>query len=182
MINNFDRSSTGVNLELSCFLDTDESHCLFNELLVRYENERQSFVYKGWTILPDDFIDNAGQFKKFCFQIETTGYCQGDRATVYIPFLSLESAGYEVSQEGADQLKEHIDHLFWDTPLHCRLTVNGSQEFHFTEFMKSRYEYDKEELTEIAKKTLLPRLSAHQAEVVLNFLNNRLPEHPEYLH
>ena len=66
-----------------------------------------------------------------------------------------------------------IDHLLWDAPVYCRITINDD-EYYIDEYMKDQYEYDKDEAIEICKK-IIPDFEKYQDEI-----EKALPEHPKY--
>lgn len=59
----------------------------------------------------------------------TRGYCQGDQATVIK--LKNESCDY-------------IDHLFWDSPVYARFTIND-QEYNYDEYDLDCYDWQRDE-------------------------------------
>lgn len=116
------------------------------------------------------------------FELSTSGYCQGDYARVIIPKEVLIEYGHEnPTQEIADSFQKTIDHLFWDAPLYCRLDINDEVEFDFTEYMEDTYDYDKDQLLEIAEKHLLNQWPEDAQKIIREFLEDNLPEYPEYL-
>lgn len=85
----------------------------------------------------------------------TRGYSQGDCCNVI----------YALAHEPSREL---LDHLFWDAPVYCDLTVDGE---HFQ--LGGDYEYDKEKIIE--------NYDGKDAEYVKEWLRDNLPERPDYL-
>ena len=116
------------------------------------------------------------------FELTTTGYRQGDYAKVIIPKEILESYGHKYpTQEIADSFQETIDRLFWDAPLYCHLDINAELEFYFTDYMENNYEYDKDQMLEIADTHLLHKWPEDAREIIRTFLEDNLPEYPDYI-
>ncbi len=254
---NFDQSSTGLNLVLSCSFDCDRARMDFEECLVNLErNHRKAdvWVFTGFgsieakdfkrtyklgtpqellkayvsyqnskdfslcslsevkTVLgniwqfdatpirkttTDELLDAIANdmrwdaplhefleeyFEPEFFELTTTGYSQGDYATVIIPREVLVAYGHEdPTQEIADSFQETIDHLFWDAPLYCKLEINDEVDFHFTDYLKNTYDYDKGQMLEIAEKHLLNQWPEDAQKIIREFLENTLPESPEYI-
>ena len=255
--NNFDRSSTGLNLELTCFYDTCIARMDFQDnIQVLEETFRgtNTYLYVGWgSIKASDFErtyrlpepkqlfkdyfkytrkrdisvaslsgvkEVLGDLKRYdctplrattsedlleaikCdmrwsdpvhefleayyepefFELTTTGYSQGDYAEVIIPKEILEGYGHtNPTQEIADSFQETIDHLFWDAPLYCRLDLNDEVDFHFTDHTENFYDYDKRQMLEIADEHLLPKWPEEAREIIRSFLEDNLPEYPDYI-
>ena len=116
------------------------------------------------------------------FELTTTGYSQGDYAEVIIPREVLIELGHtDPTQEIADSFQEHINHLFWDAPLFCKLEINDEDEFYFTDYMEDTYDYDKGQMLDIADEHLLPKWPEEAREIIRSFLEENLPEYPEYI-
>lgn len=84
----------------------------------------------------------------------TRGYSQGDVCNVI----------YALDHEPSREL---LDHLFWDAPVYCNLTVDGE---HFQ--LCGGYEYDKE--------SIIANYDGKDAEYVKAWLRDNLPEYPDY--
>lgn len=90
------------------------------------------------------------------FGVKTTrGYSQGDVCNVI----------YALDHEPSREL---LDHLFWDAPVYCNLTVDG-EEFQ----LGGDYDYEKESIIE--------NYDGKDAEYVKAWLRDNLPEYPDYL-
>lgn len=92
------------------------------------------------------------------FGVKTTrGYSQGDVCNVI----------YALDHEPS---RDWLDHLFWDAPVYCNLTVDG-EEFYLEG--EDSYDYDKE--------SIIANYDGKDAEYVKAWLRDNLPECPDYL-
>ena len=240
--NNYDRSSTGLNLELSCFLDADRSRMDFEDNLQKFnysdlyaytEGGQINTDFSGSAILrlfdigsgkdllkaflveykvtlfeeirdllnqynvkPSDSIENifdlikaeiyysgdiwdflSGNFDHLYDVVTVTGYCQGDREDVILLPEFWALTGLEKTKEKINNMQEYIQHLFYDAPLYCRLTVNGT-EYNADDFIKDPYEYDKQEII-AGYKRLFSEYTEDEQNQILDFLENNLPDYPD---
>lgn len=244
--NNFDQSSCGLNLELTCFRDTDRSRNDFEDSFTRVSDQlwiytengnvsdnfslsdpaNYEFTLKGCkdALLKSDCIEylnetahsvagkpfkalNKVQMLNFLnewfsytsglvdflqenftplFETMTThGYHQGEYAQIIITpafkrFLIDNGTTFEKSK---DNLQTTIDHLFWDAPIYCRLSVNDDNlELFLDEYLTDCYEWDKDQL--IADFTTKDRqflaLPEDQQNLIAEFLTDNLPDYPDY--
>lgn len=211
--NNFDTSSSGVNIEFAGSYDTWLGQQEFDENFSRIrDNNRHTaiFFYDDWgnikspesigevctikkgtkkaDILDLDYFYNESfsdikrellgkplkdftdfedilTLRKGFETIETRGYCQGDCAIVLIDTNALKKCWGK--QPDIKELSEEIDHLFWDSPISARVTIN-SIEFNYDEYDLDRYDWQREEFAELVakdsgvdKQTLLAILPEH---------------------
>lgn len=92
------------------------------------------------------------------FGVKTTrGYSQGDVCNVI----------YALDHEPS---RDWLDHLFWDAPVYCRVTVDGEDLYLYG---KDNYDYDIDKMVE--------SYYGKDAEYVKEWLRDNLPEHPDYL-
>ena len=119
----------------------------------------------------EDKLEFFKQFGEANFTtVESRGYCQGDLSRVVVP---RESWVFKNNSNSSID----FDHLIWDAPIYCRLTVDGV-EYYPDELIKNIYNYDKTELLSIFKKLL----SDHPAcGYILQWLGSNLPKTPEYI-
>ena len=110
--------------------------------------------------------------------LESRGYSQGDYSEIIIPQSVVNEFTDQTLETIGDLLQEEIDHLLWDQPLHCRITVDG-EEYDLTEGMKDLYNYDQEGLIQ-GFKEFKTELSEEQTQIVIEFLEENLPVHPDY--
>ena len=254
---NFDQSSTGLNLELTCFYDTCIAQMDFQDNIVLLEEKfrgTNTYLYVGWlSMKASDFertyklpepkqlfkdyfrytqecdisVASLSQIKEVLgylkhydntllreahseglleaikcdmrwndpvhefleeyyepefFELTTSGYSQGDYAKVIIPKEVLIDFGHtDPTQEIADSFQETINHLFWDAPLYCHLDINDEVEFYFTDYMEDIYSYDKGQMLDIAAEHLLPKWPEDAREIIRSFLEDNLPEYPDYI-
>jgi hypothetical protein len=108
------------------FLTVNDFYDVFNDLL------DQEFYH--WQVLDEvrslDFITVNYEI------ISTQGYSQGDYCEVII-----------VNQEVTKELRNWIDHLFWDAPIWGELTIDGS-EFYVTDYHEQYAPWDKDDFME----------------------------------
>lgn len=86
----------------------------------------------------------------------TRGYSQGDVCNVI----------YALAHEPSRDL---LDHLFWDAPVYCRVTVDGEDIYLYG---KDNYDYDIDKMVE--------SYYGKDAEYVKSWLRDNLPEYPDY--
>lgn len=110
-------------------------------------------------IAGNNYEDIGLQLKEGYESYVSRGYSQGDRLDVIYKTGSFTEI--------------MIDHLLWDAPVYCRITINDD-EYYIDEYMKDQYEYDKDEALEICKK-IIPDFEKYQDEI-----EKALPEHPKY--
>lgn len=96
-------------------------------------------------------------------------YSQWDYAKIYYNPDCLTDTFTEKS------LKEYCEHTFYDAPLYCRLEIDW-EEFCFEEYMKDSYDYDTDEIIQIAKDKIVH----DKKDYIVQWLSENLPEHPEY--
>lgn len=106
----------------------------------------------SWNAISDKFQHN--------YYI-TRGYSQGD--SIYI---------VNVDEDFTKNMKEYIDHIFWDTPIYIRIDVNGV-EFTDDELLDDVYKYDKDDV--MVKVNALPI-----SDYAKQWLENNLPNTPKY--
>jgi len=244
--NNFDHSSTGTNLELSCVWDTYLSQHYFDESfsILQYSSYRQNSILffsqygnidvsdfdfkdvsnyenvtpkallkalikcEGFTDYSDikdlllevgttsDTLDDLcysidyylgeelDEFLKENFTpnyaiIESIGYSQGDYSEVIIPKQVIETYKGQTIETIGNYLSEDIDHLIWDAPLYCRLTINNDDEVYIDSLFDDRYTYDKDTILDNVDK-LLSNYTDQQKEQIKGFLMEELPDNPDY--
>lgn len=177
--NNFDNSSTGVNIEFYGCYDTYESQDLFENNFKRLKDD--VFFYSQWTEgeVPEQIVDLfriLPTVKKS--ELESLVWYNGEsRAELvqdilerpikeYQDFLEVLTlrANYErLTTRGYSQgdictvyfKKKHpitptqADHLFWDSPIAARLTINNHDIF-YTEYFDPYEEFDPDAFAKIA--------------------------------
>lgn len=99
---------------------------------------------------------------------ETRRYCQGEYA--YVVLFDKDVTDKKRNEE----VKQFIDHAFWDAPIFCRLTFGDGSDF-LTDNV-NRYEYDKEEYAhDLAEqvKSEIPDIEAFE-----EYLLEIMPDEP----
>ena len=94
----------------------------------------------------------------------THGYSQGDYEE-YILF----------GEEDNDDMRQWVDHLFWDSPVECRLIYNGEEYFAEEE---DCYEYNKDKRIQSLVEQLKTEFS--NTDALKEYLEEVLPEYPQY--
>ena len=230
-MNNYNTSTTGINIEAHVFYDWDAARMNWDESFVEIKEDwlPQEYMFTAYGNLSDNIPDveemvNLPESKsnltklRYCtvktegyleyseakcdytaygllevlldngatlevldeldleytlnFEtIVTRGYSQGDYATVLIPTKSLAEL-YGCEQDKVmDGLQESINHLFWDSPVYCRVEINGEENFPDCD---GSYEYNKEEvINQLVKNT--PNVDL---DVLREELENTLPDEP----
>ena len=141
---------------LSKYLTYDDTNK--TELIDELQNVtiKQYYEYLAntysWNTISDKFWHN--------YYI-TRGYSQGD--SIYI---------VNVDEDFTKNMKEYIDHIFWDMPIYIRIDINGV-EFTDDEVLDDIYKYDKDDV--MVKVNALP-ISGYAKQ----WLENNLPNAPKY--
>ena len=99
---------------------------------------------------------------------ETCGYSQGDYA--YVVLFDKDVTDKKRNEE----VKQDIDHAFWDVPIYCRLAFGDGSDFLADSV--DRYEYDKEKYAhDLAEqvKSEIPDIEAFE-----EYLLEIMPDEP----
>lgn len=258
-MNNFDQSSSGINLELSCYYDSDLSIRWFEESLSNLYYDGGSFLntdyrnvncwlyHNGTTATDFDLTDldnyqftkkdlfklvNAWDYEEAkdlaqswydkslskltkaelselltdnvyehdkidfyteylqlkAFVVSSRGYCQGDYVEVVIPFNVLDDLGVNYKAKGFNidrWLGDSLDHLFWDSPIYCRLNINDNidNELYLDELLDCLYAWDKDLIInrlKEQKESLLKGFTNEQQLYIIEWLESNLPIKPKY--
>lgn len=242
-MNNFDRSSSGVNLELSCFWDLDLARIYFNESFTLLHSNSDSMInpysrvnvyqYTDYGNLPEIDLNDINEYQfttKELYQallaiidhdelreyareyhgksfskcnkselidiaentvstydfdyllsnftlkheiISSRGYCQDDYVEVIIHNDYWQ--GINKTDKALNNLSDTIDHLFWDSPLYCRLEVDN-EEIYLDGNLLDQYTYDENVILEIANKAI----NHDKKKYILEWLKENLPTNPDY--
>ena len=79
----------------------------------------------------------------------TRGYSQGDYALVLLD--RTQQLKIWEKAPSIQHMKESIDHQFWDSPIYCKLEIDGT-EYYYYDYVESEYEWKKDEfITKVAK-------------------------------
>ena len=98
-----------------------------------------------------------------CFT--STGYSKGDYCTVFGKSEDIDNWW----------TKTLIEHMLWDSPICCRIYVDG-EEFYVDSEMDDRYRYDKNEVIRIMKSLM----GNNWDDQIEEYLEDNLPDQPEY--
>lgn len=117
-----------------------------------------------------DTIDSLKNYLKQEVEVYTTkGYSQGDAEDVIL-----------IGEDANDaNLHDYIDHLFWDWPIYCRLTIDEVEYYYSGE---DDYTYDKDEYIEYFLKETDKQLEEKgiDKEAFKEYLEEIFPEYPRY--
>lgn len=214
--NNFDMSSSGVNIDAVCYYDTIQATDNFRTFISEQHSGGNTLYIYGDSILtigdfckfaphvkkqdlvdladelPDwdgsDYADytmselremilkanpamilnpywvesSAISIKPEYTSQRTVGYSQGDIERVLIPSGDFDHG--------------FIDHLFWDSPVYCRVEINGT-EYYWDEICENEYDWDKEKMINYVCSNLRDGIDP---EYVRKTLESILPENPDY--
>lgn len=106
-----------------------------------------------------NYEDIGLELKEGYDSFTSTGYSQGDWIDV------IYSTQYYD--------RKLINHILWDAPIRCIITINGN-DYYIDEEFKDIYVYDKDEALEICQK-IIPDFDQYYDEV-----EKLLPEYPKY--
>ncbi len=186
MINNFDMSSTGVNIEFDAHLSSDSAQIDFSHnienlteqhsrnatnIFFYHEGGRYSSMEMGELFnAPIEGLSNREiielletQLKDGYAYTKSVGYSQGDVA-------------YVIYKKHDNNPIKFINNLLWDSPIYGELKIDN-EVFYIDEFLDDLYEWDKVSFIENFTKTL----QHPKKEVILNWLNDNLPNELEYI-
>ena len=116
-----------------------------------------------WNAVSDD--EGGIELKDGWTSLYTTGYSKGDYAIVFGKSEDIGAAG----------MKKAIEHLLWDSPVYCRIEVDG-EEYYVDSEMEDNYDYDKSEVIEIMKRLMGEKWD----DSIEEYLEDNLPDQPEY--
>lgn len=113
-------------------------------------------------------------------KLVTRGNCQGDYAEVIFSHKFKEYWKKETKKDfSVDSFSDLVDNLFWNAPIYGRLVIND-KEYYLDELLSDRYDYDKDQLVADFVKTYCSDFSSDNLQIIVDFLNDNLPEYPEY--
>jgi hypothetical protein len=173
-MNNFNTSTTGVNIEFNGFYDIGGGQDNFNENFVLIPTDGSSALNsmysKVTTYLYIDFGNVDPDGYKVSKIVPVRGYSQGDYVEVIVP----RNLGFKKGFDFADYFQK----LIYRSPVYARLTVNGEDDFfNFEEYTEDQYSYDKNEFLVIAEK----HIDHDKKQIILDFLAANLPADLDYI-
>lgn len=121
----------------------------------------------------EEALEDLVKLKEGYKIITSRGYCQGDCVNVLVSIKQLTKVWGIVPQE--KELREIIDHLLWDAPIYCSVTIED-ETWDYSELGFDEYEYDKKKVIE-----KLNELSKYKGEELVQELNRLLPDNPGYI-
>jgi len=126
----------------------------------------------------DDHFPDIDNSKLVVEWLSVRGYSQGDYADIILWESSIWKSFNPENKEPLPRdkilstMRSHFENLVFNQPIYCRLEVDG-EEFYFDQKIKDVYEWDTDEIIEIA------RTKFKLSEPVLKWLEENLPDHPE---
>ena len=98
----------------------------------------------------EDEFDIASNYDDVIAEIETSGYSQGDVATVYVNIPEFEKVtGRKWDDKLESDLSKEFSHYFWDAPMIARVEIDGEEyicdEYDDLYEEMGKLEYDKDE-------------------------------------
>jgi len=132
--NNYNNNSDGKNIELTIYVDHDQTQMQFDESFTRLTDKDAYYYTDCGNLETPDSLENATA-------ISITGYSQGDYATVYCDPAALTKLwGVETD---AQKLKADFEGLFFDSRIYCLFLIDG-EEYNGDEYLDI-YNYDRAE-------------------------------------
>lgn len=117
-----------------------------------------------------DTIDSLKNYLKEKVEVYTTrGYSQGDVENVILFGDDADDSN----------IHDYIDHLFWDWPIYCRLTIDEEEYYYSGE---DDYTYDKDDYIKFFLKEADKQLNEKgvDKEAFKEYLEEIFPEYPRY--
>lgn len=132
-----------------------------------------------------DLIEYYQENFKPSYEVLTViGYCQGDQAYVIFSNESIKQYDFKDRDTFLSNMAEYFCNLFFDAPIYGRLEIevgNEVNEIYIYELLKSEYEYDKDDLLKALKESnYLKDYTQEQQVYIVEFLENELPDQPDY--
>jgi len=173
MSNNYNTSTTGINLECNIIYDWDLARSNWEENF-NSTDDSYTWLYTNCGNITEDSYD-----REDCEWVVIRGYSQGDRAEILVPKELREIWGIKDSEDLINEsLKAKFTHLFYDYPYSVTLEING--EMWYSESLDGRYEgYDKD----IVIKEILEDFkdSKLDMKVLEEELVGLVPDEPKYI-
>jgi hypothetical protein len=120
----------------------------------------------------EEALDDLVKLKDGYKIITSRGYCQGDCVDVLVPIKHLTKMWGRAPED--KELREVIDHLLWDTPIYCSVTIED-ETWEYSELDLDEYSYDKQKVIEKINEK-----SKYKGEELVKELNRLLPDNPDY--
>lgn len=128
------------------------------QLLIDYATERMEQP-EGLEIVPSKHLE--------C--VTVIGYSQGDYAEVlYCPSDCLKVWGAPAKPE---IIKKMLHHFYWDAPINCTVTIDGTEYNYWDMPEYDEYEYDRDLFLDYVTK---------ESGIDRQMLEPLLPHHPDY--
>ena len=181
-MNNFDTSTSGVNLELNIHWDQSLSAMYFEDNFTRCSdlngssllNDRYSKEYRldG----NEGIIEFYNKYLTPLFEvISIRGYSQGDYAEIIFTNELMKEYNFDDKEKFISGMSDYFTNLFYDAPLHGRLEIDNN-EIYLDDFQSDNYAYDKQEIILHVSETL----EHEQKAYIMEWLSEELPTNLEY--
>ncbi len=166
-MNNFDKSSTGIDINVWVEYDNDLAQITLDENFERLEDDTFKYIDFG-------NLDKAIEWEEFT-QIHIKGYNQGDNDTVLVDMKQLEEVWGRMPSY--DELEKLFTQMFYDSPLYVRAEINEREVY--SKFDGTYDEYNKDEfIAEIMKELSDSKLDL---KVLKEELEKIVPSEVRYL-
>lgn len=168
-MNNYDTSSSGVDIEVSISRDEFNAQMLFNENFVKVKTDGSSVFHSNysrvdtWLYVDNGNVDQDNYKKSKVVAIR--GYSQGDYVEIIIPINLGFKRGFD--------FESYFTNLFFDQPITGLITIDNF-EIDLNEYLKNEYEYDKNEIINIVKKQCKDH---EKLDLIIEFLEENLSEY-----
>lgn len=165
-MNNFDQSSTGVNIELVAHYDSDFAQYLFDDNFVRVETDGSSAFndyYRNvgtWLYIDEKSVDPDNYNKSKTVAIR--GFCQGDYAEIIVPTNLSFKRGFD--------FQTYFENLFYRAPVYARIEIDG-EEYYLDEYLSDLYQWDRAEVITGFEKNF----NHDKKDIVMKWLEENLP-------
>lgn len=188
MINNFDMSSSGVNIELDIFYDRDMSQIYFDDLIygcyhqtIIFRSNRGELDYIVFFEDPDNLINkynnrtirehytdiyNNMEWHDIPYDYISRGYNQGDAIKII----------YHDIDEDERINHETIDNIIWDSPISVIIEIDGVELY---DIEYDEYNYNPDEII----KSIINHpeiINRDDRDYINTWLIDNMPENLEY--
>jgi len=166
-MNNFDKSGTGIDINVYVEYDNDMAQITFDENFERLEDDTFKYIDFG-------NLNKAIEWEDYT-QIHIRGYSQGDNATVLVDMKQLAEVWGKTPTY--DELEKLFTQMFYDSPLYVRAEINEREVY--SKFDGNYDEYNKNEfIAEIMEEL---KNSELDLKVLKEELEKIVPSEPIYL-
>lgn len=150
--NNFDMSSTGIDVVVNIFFDTHLATEIFKENFKEYND---GYYYTENNELNIDDIDEENDE---IISYITRGYSQRDYLKIYINLSKLRYFRNTITID-INELKKKINKISWDVPIYLHIYIKNNKEnrefeLYSHDLLDDDYKYYKDEVLSKLKNIL----------------------------